>query len=357
MFSFFRHIKALCCAMLASMMMASCDSSVPMSQEPDESAGLFLVCKVGMVGETRAGQTPVNEGMHTLRLVVMDIDRSEVEYNRLVVFDNVRENYSFVAEIKEGAYKPGGSHKRVFLISNEESVTNVQSDNSALSLPGSLHSILESVQVGDKDFESKINSVYYVPDFTKNIPLTSVYDITIPDGIRYVEESFWLVRVATKFSVVFENANLGIGVSVSSAKITGLSDRHFLMPRFTNGVAPTFAGYDTWIDWLKNVSDLSQADPYNPTADASGWLYGYEIPSTAAAAELNCISSPFTLAAATATNTPSRTVSNLYAAESRNRIVGSSIGEQRYTFVMTATSGSKPKTFTTALPNVSALFR
>ncbi|MDE7396118.1 MAG: hypothetical protein K2M98_00155, partial [Muribaculum sp.] len=48
---------------------------------------------------------------------------------------------------------------------------------------------------------------------------------------------------------------------------------------------------------------------------------------------------------------------NLYAAESRNRIAGSPIGEQRYTFVMTATSGRKTKTFTTAIPNVRALFR
>lgn len=343
-----RHINALLLAVLA-VVMTACGGGNVVPEEPDDSDDLFLVCNIGMVGETRANPVPQNESMRSLRIIILGADGA-VESNEYIRFDSYRESYSHISEVKREA------RKRIYFVANEESVASISSDNNSYPLSGSLHAFLESVTAGDKDFEKKINAVHYEPDFMNDITLTSMYDVDIPEGIRFVEKDFWLVRVATKFSFIFENHRLYDDVQVDYFEISTVADRHFLMPRFTNGNAPSFPGYPTWIDWLRDISDLSQIDPNNPTSDVSGWLTTYEIPG---AAHQNVLRLPMTFGLPKYANGSPGTyrIDNVYAPESKRlRESGNMIRfEQQYFLRVVCNNGAK--TFDIALPNLRALFR
>ncbi len=349
MTKFLRYISALCLAALAVIMTACGDTAV-IPQEPADSEGLYLVCNIGMVGETRANSVPANEAMHSLRMIILDSD-GVVESNSYFSFGTARETYYHIQEIKP---EP---RKRVYLLANEESVSEISSDDSRFALSGSLHDLLESFKAGDTDFENKINAVHYIPDFTQDIPLTSMYDVEIPDGVRLVEKDFWLVRVATKFSFVFENHRQYDDIRVDRFEISTVADRHFLMPHFTDGRIPVFPGYPVWIDWLKDVSDKSQIDPENPSADESGWLTGYDIPSSSKQQILS-YTNAFNLPKLNSSKQPGvHKIANVYAAESkRMRTSGAVISnEQQYNLRIVCNNGAK--TFDVVLPNLRALFR
>lgn len=344
----FRHINALMLAVLA-VVMTACSGDNVVSDEPGEGEELFLVCNIGMVGETRANPVLQNESMRSLRIIILSSDGA-VESNEYINFDTYLDHYSHISEVKYEA------HKRIYFVANEESVASILSDNSSYPLSGSLHAFLESVTVGDKDFEEKINAIHYAPDFTNDITLSAMYDVDIPADKRYIEKDFWLVRVATKFSFVFENHRLYDDIQVDYFEISTVADRNFLMPRFSNGTTPTFPGYPTWIDWLRDISIFSQIDPNNPTSDVSGWLTAYDIPS---AAHQVVLSWPVTFGLPKYANgTPgTHKISNVYAPESKRlRETGNMIRyEQQYFLHVVCNNGTK--TFDVALPNLRALFR
>ena len=362
MTGFFRHIKALLCVALA-VALTACGHDGDMPQEPAEGQGLFLVCNIGMVGATRADDVPLpaNEALQSVRIVVLD-DNGKVESNEyFTFFDNARETYAHITRLRSR------SDKRVYLFANEESVVG-EPDN--ISLSGSLHDYLESVTDQTSDFEAKIAAVNYIPDFSKPIPLNAMYEVEIPEGVRYVEKDFWLVRAAAKFTFTFINKRKYNDITVDSFEVNGIADRVFFMPKFTDGKTPVFSGFTTWIDWLKDVSDKTQTDPDNPSADTSGWLTGYDIPANSNIGKLS-YTTPFTIKPTPENSVQGKEITNFYCCESKNmRNDGkdSIPNEQQYTmhlectgkYVDVGNNGNikeEHRTFDITLPNLRALFR
>ncbi|MDE7438228.1 MAG: hypothetical protein K2M93_07050 [Muribaculaceae bacterium] len=348
----FRHIKTLLCLALA-VIMTACGSHNDMPQNPADEQGAFLVCNIGMVGATRGVSLPANETMQSLRILVLD-NNGVLESNEYIDFNGARENYYHIVHLKSR------TRKKLYILANEESVTSIRTEP-GVNLSGSLHDYLEELPVGTKDFEAKIAAINYVPDFSKAIPLNAVYEVEVPADEKYIQKEFWLVRVATKFTFTFINNRKYDDLTIERFEVNGLSDRHFFMPKFTDNKVPVFPGFDNWIDWLKDVSDKSQANPDSPTADQSGWLTGYDIPSTAKPRTLT-YNQPFTLKppASPGTQGGGREISNIYCCESKNLRSGDGntvAGEQQYQLTVVCTSDGVQKTFNVPLPNLRALFR
>lgn len=356
MTGFFRHIMALLCVALA-VAVTACGRGNDMPQEPAESQGLFLVCNIGMVGSTRASTPlPANEALHSFRIVVLN-DKGIVENNEFISFDTFRETYAHITRLKSR------SNKRVYLFANEESVTDMKCEHENISLSGSLHDYLNGVTYGISDFETNIAAVNFIPDFSKAIPLNAMYDVEIPDGDTYVKKDFWLVRAAAKFTFTFINKRKYTDITIDKFEVNGIADRQFFMPKFTDNKTPVFPKFPTWIDWLKDVSDKTQINPDDPTADESGWLTGYDIPTETVTGKLS-YTTPVTIKPTPANAVQGEEIANLYCCESKNlRISGENKvpDEQQYT-VHLECSGKfgdtdEQITFDIPLPNLRALFR
>lgn len=340
------------CVALAALMTA-CVDDMPQDSVTDGQRA-FLVCNIGMVGNTRAADNPAIESMHSVRIIILN-EKGEVENNEYISLNAPRESYSHIVELKSH------SKKRVYVFANEESVSSISSQPTGMS--GTLKDFLEGVNEKTPDFESKIASIYYEPDFSKPIPLNAMYEVEMPTSVnnRYIEQQIWLVRVATKFTFTFVNKRMYEDLTIKSFAIHGLSDKHFLMPKFTDNVVPVFPGFPTWIDWLKDVSDKSQVDPDNPTADESGWLTDYDIPETAKTV-VKTYDQPFTLKSVKSAGEQGdgHEISNIYCCESKNlrsEGVNEVSMEQQYTVHLECASGGKERSFNIILPNLRALFR
>ncbi|MDE7378927.1 MAG: hypothetical protein K2N13_08235 [Paraprevotella sp.] len=354
----FRHIAALLCVALA-VVMTACDSRYDMPQDPaDDGRGTFLVFNIGMLGATRAASTsiPDNESLHSLRIMILN-DQGVVENNEYFTFGSSCVTYSHITKLKS-RFK-----KKVYLFANEESVTDIQCEPANVALSGSLHDFLESVTEGATGFEAKIAAVNFTPDFSKPIPLNAIYDVEIPAGVKYVEKSFWLVRTAAKFTFTFINKRKYADITVNGIEVNGIADRQFFMPKFTNDETPVFPGFATWIDWLKDVSDKTQVDPDNPSADTSGWLTAYDIPTAANIGKLS-YTAPFTIEPTPATSVYGKEIADLYCCESKNlRSDGMNAVpmEQQYTVHLECTgyygNDEEHRTYDITLPNLRALFR
>ncbi len=351
MTGFFRHIKALLCVALA-VVLTACGHDGDMPKEPAEGQGLFLVCNIGMVGSTRGGTLPANEAMHSFRIMVLN-DKGIVESNEYFSFEGFRETYAHITQLKSR------SKKRVYLFANEESVTDIKCDPADIPLSGSLHDYLKGVTEGTADFETKIAAVNYVPDFSKAIPLNAMYDVDIPEDLRYVEKKFWLVRAAAKFNFTFINKRKYTDITIDRFEVNGIADRQFLMPKFTNGEPPVFTGYSTWIDWLKDASEDSQVHPDKPSVDEMGWLTGYDIPDKSNIGKLS-YDTPFTIKPTPENSVQGKEIANLYCCESKNLLSGEDSvvdNEQQYKIHVVCTSAGEQKSFEATLPNLRALFR
>ena len=354
MTGFFRHIKALLCVALA-VALTACGHDGDMPQEPAEGQGLFLVCNIGMVGSTRAGTLPANEVLHSLRIMILD-DQGKVESNEYFTFDNTRETYAHVTQLKSR------TKKRVYLFANEESVADMKCEPADILLSGSLHDYLESVDETTPNFETKIAAVNFIPDFNKPIPLNAMYDVDIPEGVRYVEKKFWLVRAAAKFSFTFINKRKYTDITVNRFEVNSIAEREFLMPKFNNALDTALFRGKHWIDWLKDVSDKTHTDPDNPTADQSGWLTAYDIPYQ----EPGKLSynTPFTIKPTPENSLQGKEITDLYCCESKNLLKGAAgvvPNEQQYTMHLECSGKfgdtDEQRTFDITLPNLRALFR
>ena len=96
---------------------------------------------------------------------------------------------------------------------------------------------------------------------------------------------FYVVRVATKFTVNFKNWR-GEEVTVENFSIESHADKNFLMAHvnsYPDTQNPeTNQKYPTWIDWLKAVSDASNVDS-DAATNRFGWLTDYELPEQSTA--------------------------------------------------------------------------
>lgn len=261
-----------------------------------DGKSLFVI-HLDVVSASRADVT--TEMVNNLRIIMIDDDADTIEVNQLVTFDiqggipAANFPYDFSCYTNSG-------YKKFYLLANEDQVPTITYADGNTSLPTNLTDLLESFQTGDQnidELEAALNSVCFSPQYTADVtgniylPYSSFYDNVfvseIPEngeGLRSTAEMF-LVPVATKFSFNFTN-NRDFGVDVTGISLKSINTANFLLAQVGASdqikTIPDIAGSFYWVDWLAEISKLSQQAPgYYPNLSFNekyGWISNYSLP-------------------------------------------------------------------------------
>lgn len=267
------HSIVVCLAAFILPFMVACSNQEESLPENVEEAVLCL--NIEPIGQTRAGTAtlPDNEKMHSVRVIVLHNDGT-VEHNKFYALDDAQEQRSILLKVTPN------EKKKIYLFANEESVSTVEGvSGNDTSLSEFFDSYKEGMRMND--FAIAVKDLYFAPDYSDGnpIPMSSMYEIDIPEkGV--IEEIFYVVRVATKFTVNFFNWR-GEEVTVENFSIESHADKNFLMAHVSSYPdtqnPETNQKYPTWIDWLKAVSDASNEDS-DAATEEFGWLTDYRLP-------------------------------------------------------------------------------
>lgn len=336
--------------------MVACSSQEEPLLEEISEATLYL--NIEPVGLTRAGTAtlPDNEKMHNVRVIVLHPDGT-VEHNKFYSLDGAKEQQFILLKVTPN------EKKKIYLFANEESVSAMES------VPGvnsTLTAFFNNYTEGMPGFKDAVNKLYFTPDYSggKPIPMSSMYEIDFPEkGV--VEKTFYVVCVATKFTVNFMNWR-GEEVIVDNFTIASHADKNFLMAHVNDSEQnQALFGKKSWIDWLKEVSEKSSENDDYATTEAAGWLKDYELPThktkTYTYGEVTVgvptvdLENPDNSKPGVAESVPV-----FYLPESKNLKDGATDGEQEYKITINIKEGeeeAKAKSFSFTLLNLKALFR
>lgn len=350
------HSIVICLAALALPFMVACSSQEESLPEDISEATLYL--NIEPVGLTRAGTAtlPDNEKMHSVRVIVLH-ENGTVEHNKFYSLDGAQVQRAILLKVTPN------EKKKIYLFANEESVTAVEG---VAGVNSTLSAFFHTYVEGMSGFENEVNKLYFAPDYSggKPIPMSSMYEIDIPEkGV--VEETFYLVRAATKFTMNFMNWR-GEEVTVENFSIESHADKNFLMAHVSSYPdtqnPETNQKYPTWIDWLKAVSDASNVDS-DAATNRFGWLTDYRLPEQTTAKvythEGLKIGKPTVDIENPNNSEPgvANVVPVFYLPESKNlKQEGATIvGEQEYT--LSIKIAGRAETFVCKLDKLKALFR
>lgn len=252
---------------------------------PSENA----VLKISVSPATRTDENGDIEVINSLRLILLDKD-GKVKENILKTYLNksttdFEETYIF-DDLALGTYK-------VYAIVNEESVETFDSEREEPEFQGmTLQQSLARFIPGNSGFEDFVNNIYFAPDYTKAIPYSSVYNVTVDK--EKVDATIYLVPVATKLEINFYNYR-NDAVILNKVSVEKVADQNYLMAKIPEEYQ--YKGNDYWIDWLQKVSEDTTNHPELGTGNDSndvvndkwGWLTHYELPATAEHNSLNLI--------------------------------------------------------------------
>lgn len=270
------HSIVVCLAAFALPFMVACSSQE--ESLPEEISEAILHLNVEPIGQTRAGTAtlPDNEKMHSVRVIVLHNDGT-VEHNKFYALDDAQEQRSILLKVTPN------EKKKIYLFANEESVSTVEG---VADVNSTLSAFFHTYVEGMSGFEDAVNGLYFAPDYSagKPIPMSSMYEIDFPEKGNF-DGTFYVVRVATKFTVNFKNWR-GEEVTVENFTIASHADKNFLMAHVNSYPDTqnheTNQKYPTWIDWLKAVSDASNVDS-DAATEEFGWLTDYELPEQSTA--------------------------------------------------------------------------
>lgn len=344
------HNIALGLGVCSLLSLAACHSELGITPSGTEEATLYL--NIAPLGQTRASTADLldNEKMKSLRVVVLHADGTVEHNNHYSVSSAEQETKYIILKVTPS------ETKKIFLFANEESVTAVGEETSGESLSAFFNRYPKEAS----GFADAVNGLYFAPDYTggKAIPMSSVYEVTTPEK-GLVQKTFYVVRVATKFTVNFENRR-DEAVTLNKFTIANYADKNYLMAHVgdTERNRSLFAGYASWIEWLKAVSDASSESDSYATTEAAGWLKDYDLP-TQANTQTYTHEEPLTVDAMTAGGTSATPIPGIaktvfYLPESKN-LKADADGEQEYAMVINIAGKEEPFSFT--LPNLKALFR
>lgn len=352
------HSIVVCLAAFALPFMVACSSRE--ESLPDNVAEAVLYLNIEPIGQTRANTTelPDNEKMHSVRVIVLHADGT-VEHNRHFSLESAQTQKTILLKITPN------ETKKILLFANEESVSAVKG---TVGVNRTLTDFFNSYTENMSDFANAVNNLYFAPDYSngKPIPMSSMYEIDFPENGNF-NGTFYVVRVATKFTYRFKNFRSD-AVTVNSISVSEIADNSYLMVhkqnqtmQFTeedNSISDLF-----WIDWLKKVSDESQMYPEdNKTlVEKRGWIMDYDIPGGAVQAPIT--QTDLNLSVPKATNTDVNQEQGIlytfYLPESKNLMKPDEpYGEQQYEMTLGLTDEhGEQKSFNFAFNNLKALFR
>lgn len=350
------HSIVVCLAAFALPFMVACSSRE--ESLPEEISEAILYLNIEPVGLTRAGTAtlPDNEKMHSVRVIVLH-ENGTVEHNKFYSLDGAQVQRAILLKVTPD------EKKKIYLFANEESVSAVEG---VADVNSTLSAFFHTYVEGMSGFEDAVNGLYFAPDYSagKPIPMSSMYEIDFPEKGNF-DGVFYVVRVATKFTVNFKNWR-GEEVTVENFTIASHADRNFLMahvssyPKILN--LETNQPYPTWIDWLKAVSDASNEDS-DAATNRFGWLTDYRLPEQTTAKvythEGLKIGKPTVDIENPDNSEPgvANVVPVFYLPESKNlKQEGATIvGEQEYTLSINIVGRAEP--FVCKLDKLKALFR
>ena len=348
------HSIVVCLAAFALPFMVACSSQE--ESLPEEISEAILYLNIEPVGLTRAGTAtlPDNEKMHSVRVIVLH-ENGTVEHNKFYSLDGAQVQIAILLKVTPD------EKKKIYLFANEESVSAVEgvADDSQ-SLTDFFEGYTDSNE--ESGFEDAVNGLYFAPDYSagKPIPMSSMYEIDFPEKGNF-DGVFYVVRVATKFTVNFKNWR-GEEVTVENFTIASHADKNFLMAHVNSYPDTqnheTNQKYPTWIDWLKAVSDASNVDS-DAATEEFGWLTDYRLPEQTTAKvythEGLKIGKP-TVDIEKPDNSEPGVASDVpvfYLPESKNLKAGAT--EQEY--ILTIKIAGRAEPFVCKLDKVKALFR
>ena len=350
------HSIVVCLAAFTLPFMVACSSQE--ESLPEEISEAILYLNIEPVGLTRAGTAtlPDNEKMHSVRVIVLH-ENGTVEHNKFYSLDGAQVQRAILLKVTPD------EKKKIYLFANEESVSAVEG---VADVNSTLSAFFHTYVEGMSGFEDAVNGLYFAPDYSagKPIPMSSMYEIDFPEKGNF-DGVFYVVRVATKFTVNFKNWR-GEEVTVENFTIASHADRNFLMahvssyPKILN--LETNQPYPTWIDWLKAVSDASNEDS-DAATNRFGWLTDYRLPEQTTAKvythEGLKIGKPTVDIENPDNSEPgvANVVPVFYLPESKNlKQEGATIvGEQEYTLSINIVG--RAETFVCKLDKLKALFR
>lgn len=348
------HSIVVCLAAFALPFMVACSSRE--ESLPEEISEAILHLNVEPIGRTRAGTTaelPDKEKMRSVRIIVLHND-GKVEHNRHFSLENALAEKTILLKVTPN------EKKKIFLFANEKSVSSVE----GVTVEGenkTLTAFFNSYTEGMSGFEDEVNELYFAPDYSveEPIPMSSMYEIDFKEGRE--DYKFYLVRVATKFTVNFFNWR-GEEVTVENFSIERHADKNFLMAHvnsYPDTQNPeTNQKYPTWIDWLKAVSDASNVDS-DAATNRFGWLTDYELPEQSTATIYThgkvTVGKPTVDIDNPDNSKPgvASVVPVFYLPESKNLKAGAT--EQKYTLRINIAGRAEP--FVCKLDKLKALFR
>ena len=348
------HSIVVCLAAFALPFMVTCCSQE--ESLPEEISEAILHLNVEPIGRTRAGTTaelPDKEKMRSVRIIVLHND-GKVEHNRHFSLENALAEKTILLKVTPN------EKKKIFLFANEKSVSSVE----GVTVEGenkTLTAFFNSYTEGMSGFEDEVNELYFAPDYSveEPIPMSSMYEIDFKEGRE--DYKFYLVRVATKFTVNFFNWR-GEEVTVENFSIESHADKNFLMAHvnsYPDTQNPeTNQKYPTWIDWLKAVSDASNVDS-DAATEEFGWLTDYELPEQSTATIYThgkvTVGKPTVDIDNPDNSKPgvASVVPVFYLPESKNLKAGAT--EQKYTLRINIAGRAEP--FVCKLDKLKALFR
>lgn len=303
-------------------------------EEPLEKCVLML--HTGILESRSEQEIALEEKIHTLRTIIVSEDGT-IEYNDFLDFGEHPQISCYrIFEVKPE------DKKTIYFVANENGAN-------------------EDLTSQLNDFsEAKIENMVFTLKEGEAIPMSVVYEVEIPKGTERVDYESWLVHAATKISYRFKNYRLS-PVTVNKIEINQTAQNMYLLPHV--GSTDLQKTFDTetlsWIEWLKRVSDESQALLDNPDLDPDlatkrGWITDYSVPDnvTYRSEELQMnITLPKEMAADA---TP--ICSNEYYMH-ESRYIPANNGQQQYTMTFHLTEGGKEIRLTEDFTNLKALFR
>lgn len=349
------HSIVVCLAAFALPFMVACSSQE--ESLPEEISEAILYLNIEPVGLTRAGTAtlPDNEKMHSVRVIVLH-ENGTVEHNKFYSLDGAQVQRAILLKVTPN------EKKKIYLFANEESVTAVEG---VAGVNSTLSAFFHTYVEGMSGFEDAVNGLYFAPDYSagKPIPMSSMYEIDFPEKGNF-DGTFYVVRVATKFTVNFKNWR-GEEVTVENFTIASHADKNFLMAHvnsYPDTQNPeTNPKYPTWIDWLKAVSDASNEDS-DAATNRFGWLTDYELPEQSTATIYThgkvTVGKPTVDIDYPDNSKPgvASVVPVFYLPESKNLKAGEpTVGEQEYTLSINIVG--RAETFVCKLDKLKALFR
>ncbi|WP_075557564.1 hypothetical protein [Parabacteroides timonensis] len=218
------HILCPCWIWLLLLLFSSCSQEEAEEQVlPDSMVNLRIQAVIpGM--ETKAEDIPEREEITNLRIIVVDKDTREVEYNALSPFSRPKSSYD-IPVTKDGT-------KWVYLLGNAESISSLN---------------LKDIRTG-RTWNEELLDNFVFEDLGSPIPFTSKrYEVYVKDTDVNLE--CHIAIAAIKFTFNFKN-NTQQDLVINSYSISSIATKSYLLPHLSNDEA-----WNDWIDFMTNLPE------------------------------------------------------------------------------------------------------